>query len=146
MTNFNTLGNYNNYSTFSKYDNTLKDNKNGTFLNNKEDCETCENRKYKDGSDDEGVSFKTPTNISPGASSQAVRGHEMEHVNRERASAFREGREIVSQTVTIKTSNCPECGKAYVSGGVTKTVTKAKEEIKNLDDEARRGQFIDTYI
>ena len=29
------------------------------------ECETCESRKYQDGSDDMGVSFQTPTNIKP---------------------------------------------------------------------------------
>lgn len=89
------------------------------------ECETCEKRKYQDGSDDMGVSFKTPTNIKPEQAASAVRGHEMEHVVREQAKAKREGREVVSQTVTMHTGICPECGKAYVSGGTTQTVTRA---------------------
>lgn len=88
-------------------------------------CETCEKRKYQDGSDDPGVSFKTPTNIKPEQAATAVRGHEMEHVVREQAKAKREGREVVSQNVTIHTAICPECGKPYVSGGTTHTVTRA---------------------
>ena len=32
-----------------------------------EKCETCENRKYQDGSTDPGVSFKTPGKINPDA-------------------------------------------------------------------------------
>lgn len=92
------------------------------------ECETCKNRKYQDGSDDPGVSFKSATKLSPEEASSAVRGHEMEHVYRNQAKASREDRRVVSQSVTIKTAICPECGKAYVSGGETKTVTKAKQE------------------
>lgn len=97
-------------------------------------CETCEKRKYQDGSDDMGVSFKTPTNVKPEQAASAVRGHEMEHVVREQAKAKREGREVVSQSVTMHTGICPECGKAYVSGGTTHTVTRAAPE----DDYARQ--------
>lgn len=89
------------------------------------ECQTCENRKYQDGSDDPGVSFKTATNIAPEQVASAVRGHEQEHVTREQAKAKRENREVVSQSVTIHTSICPECGKVYVSGGTTRTTTRA---------------------
>lgn len=92
------------------------------------ECETCEKRKYQDGSDDPGVSFKTPTNIKPEQAASAVRGHEMEHVVREQAKAGREGRKVVSQSVTMHTGICPECGKTYVSGGTTHTVTRAAPE------------------
>ena len=94
----------------------------------KGECETCKNRKYQDGSDDPGVSFKSASKVAPEAAASAVRGHEMEHVYRNRAKAEREGREVVSQSVVLKTGICPECGKAYISGGETKTVTKAKNE------------------
>ena len=92
------------------------------------ECQTCKNRKYRDGSDDPGVSFKTASKIAPEAAASAVRGHEMEHVYRNQAKAEREGREVVSQTVTLKTGICPECGKPYIAGGETRTVTKAKNE------------------
>lgn len=95
---------------------------------NNGECQTCKNRKYQDGSNDPGVSFKSATKISPEAAASAVRGHEMEHVYRNRAKAAREGREVVSQSVTIKTGICPECGKPFVAGGETKTVTRAKNE------------------
>ena len=98
-------------------------------------CETCEKRKYQDGSDDPGVSFKTPTNIKPEQAAAAVRGHEMEHVVREQAKAGREGRKVVSQSVAIHTEICPECGKAYVSGGTTRTVTRA-----DTDNAAQQEQ------
>ena len=34
---------------------------------------------------------------------------------------------MVSQNVTMHTEICPECGKSYVSGGTTRTVTKAAD-------------------
>ena len=92
------------------------------------ECETCEKRKYQDGSDDMGVSYQTPTNIKPEQAASAVRGHEMEHVYREQAKADREGRKVVSQSVTMHTEICPECGKSFVSGGTTRTVTKAETD------------------
>lgn len=89
-------------------------------------CETCEKRKYQDGSDDISVSYQTPTRIDPDAAPAAVRGHEMEHVYHEQAKAQREGRKVVSQTVTLHTDICPECGRVYISGGTTRTVTKGE--------------------
>ena len=104
-------------------------------------CETCEKRKYQDGSDDMGVSFQTPTNIKPEQAASAVRGHEMEHVYREQAKADREGRKVVSQNVTMHTEICPECGKSYVSGGTTRTVTKADtDNAAQQQDLARQNE------
>ena len=92
------------------------------------ECQTCKERKYQDGSDDPGVSFKTAQHIAPEMAASEVRGHEMEHVVREQASAAREGRKVVSQSVTYHTGICPECGKAYVSGGTTRTTTAAQTD------------------
>ena len=47
---------------------------------NKSECQTCKNRKYVDGSNENDVSFKTPGHIDPGNSAAAVMGHEREHV------------------------------------------------------------------
>ena len=33
---------------------------------------------------------------------------------------------MVSQSVTLHTDICPECGKPYISGGTTRTVTAAQ--------------------
>jgi len=88
-------------------------------------CQTCEKRKYQDGSNDAGVSFKTPTRIDPSQVASAVRGHEMEHVFREQAKAKREGRKVVSQSVTYHNAICPECGRVYIAGGTTRTSTMA---------------------
>lgn len=90
------------------------------------ECQTCKERKYQDGSDDSSVSYQTPTHIDADAAPAAVRGHEMEHVAHEQAKAQKEGRKVVSQTVTMHTDICPECGRVYVSGGTTRTVTKAE--------------------
>ena len=112
------------------------------------ECETCEKRKYQDGSDDMGVSYQTPTNIKPEQAASAVRGHEMEHVYREQAKADREGRKVVSQSVTMHSEICPECGKSFVSGGTTRTVTKAEtdnaaqqEDRQNEEEEKARTPF-----
>lgn len=92
------------------------------------ECQTCKNRKYVDGSNDPGVSFKTPGHIDPQNSAAQVMSHEMEHVRNEKAEASSKNREIVSQSVKLQTSTCPECGKVYVSGGTTTTVTKASPD------------------
>lgn len=99
------------------------------------ECKTCKERKYQDGSDDPGVSFKSPTHIAPDQSASAVRGHELEHVVRERAKAQSEGRRVISQSVTMQTGICPECGRVYTAGGVTRTTTAAdsKPEEKPKD-------------
>ena len=104
------------------------------------ECQTCKERKYQDGSDDPGVSFKTPTNIDPDQAPAAVRGHEMEHVYREQAKASREGRKVISQTVTYHTAICPECGRAYVSGGTTRTVTAAGTEAVQPQEDGQSTQ------
>lgn len=112
------------------------------------ECETCENRRYQDGSDDPGVSFKSATKISPEAAASAVRGHEMEHVYRNQAKAAREGKKVVSQSVVIKSAICPECGKPYVAGGETRTVTKTKQDNRFAaglqDPSAAKGVFFDS--
>ena len=96
-----------------------------------EECETCARRRYQDGSDDPGVSFKTPTNVDPKLAESAVRSHEKEHVVRERAKAEREGKKVVSQYVTYKTGICPECGRVYMAGGETHTVTAKDPDAEN---------------
>lgn len=87
-------------------------------------CETCRKRRYQDDSDDSAVSFQSATRMSPAAAAHRVRQHEMEHVRRESAKADQEGKRVVSQSVQIKTDTCEECGRMYVSGGLTRTVTR----------------------
>lgn len=110
------------------------------------ECQTCKNRKYQDGSDDPGVSFKTPSTIDPDSAASVVRGHEQEHVTREQAKADREGRKVVSQSVTLHTAVCPECGRIYISGGTTRTVTaSASEEQQQPSEEQTQGGFFSAW-
>lgn len=85
-----------------------------------EKCETCEKRKYQDGSN-ENVSFKAAAHISPEASASQVRAHEGEHVANAYTKAAEKDGKVLSVSVRLKTSVCPECGKNYVSGGTTST-------------------------
>ena len=105
------------------------------------ECQTCEGRKYQDGSDDPGVSFKTPGHIDPDISGSVVRGHEMEHVVREQAQAKVEDKEVVRQSVVLQNSICPECGRVYVSGGTTSTTTAAqsKPEAYKMESSGEEG-------
>ncbi|MBO4915877.1 MAG: hypothetical protein J5449_11825 [Oscillospiraceae bacterium] len=123
----------------------VKDAKSPADVMNEEKCETCAKRKYQDGSDDPGVSFKFATRINPKAAQAAVRGHELEHVVRERAKAKMEGRKVVSQSVTYHTGICPECGKFYISGGTTRTVTAA-DNTKDILEELNGGSDDDFDI
>jgi hypothetical protein len=100
-----------------------------------QECQTCKNRRYQDASNDPGVSMKAPTKLTPSQAASAVASHEGEHYNRENSKAEREGREVVSNNIRIFTSICPECGKPYVSGGETTTVTKGKSEQEEFADK-----------
>ena len=85
------------------------------------ECQTCKNRKYQDGSD-ENVSFKSAAHISPEAAGARVRGHESEHVANAYTKAAEKGGKVLAATVTIHTAICPECGRTNVSGGTTSTI------------------------
>jgi hypothetical protein len=91
-------------------------------------CYTCENRRYQDQSNDPGVSFQAPTKLSPNEAASAVVAHEREHAVREESKALEEGREVISNNIRIFTDVCSECGRVYVSGGETRTVTQQKED------------------
>lgn len=108
------------------------------------ECQTCKNRKYQDGSNDPGVSFKTPTRLSPESAPSAVRSHEYEHVSHARTQALQEDKEIVSQSVTYHTAVCPECGRNYISGGTTRTVFK--NNIEEQSTEPEKGKYIDLRV
>ena len=114
----------------------------GAVDGSKGECQTCKERKYQDQSDDPGVSYQTPTNIAPEQAAAAVRGHEQEHVVREQAQAAREDREVVSQSVSLHTAICPECGKVYISGGTTRTTTRAQQAEPSAASESQpSGRF-----
>lgn len=112
-----------------------------------ERCQTCESRKYQDGSN-ENVSFKAAAHVSPEAAAGAVRAHEGEHVSNAYTKAAQKNGKVVSAAVSIHTSVCPECGKTYVSGGTTNTKIKYPEnpyeKSRNvLQEEAAKGKNID---
>lgn len=85
------------------------------------ECQTCKERKYMDRSDENNVSFQTPTHIDPSSSGAQVMAHERMHVQ----NAFHEGqadnKKLISVSVSLKTGVCPECGRTYIAGGVTRT-------------------------
>lgn len=89
-------------------------------------CEKCRSRRYQDGSNDSRVSFQMPTVMNPVKAKAKVMSHEMEHVRSEQHKAKQDNKVVVSQTVRIMTDRCEECGKSYVKGGFTCTVTRPK--------------------
>lgn len=113
------------------------------------ECETCKNRTYQDGSD-ENVSYKSPSHISPGASASAVMAHEQEHVSNAYKQASQGNGEVIQASVSIHTATCPECGRTYVSGGETTTQIRYQEEnpygqaFKIQDAASLAGQNINT--
>lgn len=116
------------------------------------ECQTCKNRKYKDGSD-EMVSFKSPAHISPQAAASRVRAHEMEHVANAYSKASTGNGKVISASVSIKTGVCPECGRVYISGGETNTTIKYSNEeqpyqknLKAMQQEAATGNNIDFQV
>lgn len=113
-------------------------------------CQTCANRKYQDGSNEHDVSFKNASKVAPEAAASAVRSHEQQHVKNAYEKADQNNGKVVSATVAIHTSVCPECGKTYVSGGTTKTTIKYSEvenpyqqNMQNLFDGYLRGVNLD---
>lgn len=90
----------------------------------KGECQTCKNRKYVDGSNENDVSFKTPGHIDPGNAASTVMAHEKQHVANAVAEGSKPNKQLVSATVTLHTSVCPECGRVYVSGGTTHTTMR----------------------
>ena len=91
------------------------------------ECQTCKERKYQDGSD-ENVSFKAASHIDPNAAASRVRSHEQEHVSNAYKDAAQNNGKVLSCNVTIKSAVCPECGRTYVSGGTTATQIKYYNE------------------
>ena len=91
------------------------------------ECQTCKERKYQDGSD-EMVSFKSAAHISPEASASRVRAHEQEHVSNAYKKAAQNDGKVLQASVSLQTAICPECGRSYVAGGLTRTQIAYKEE------------------
>lgn len=114
-----------------------------------EECQTCKNRKYVDGSD-ENVSFKSPSHVSPEAAGARVRAHEGEHVANAYSNAQKNDGKVLRASVSIHTDICPECGRTFVSGGTTNTMIKYSDESnpyqknqKSLDAAQFVGKNID---
>ena len=103
-----------------------------------QECETCKNRKYVDGSD-ENVSFKSAAHISPEASASRVMAHEAEHVSNAYTKASQDNGKVVNASVSLHTAVCPECGRTYVSGGTTNTMIKYSNE-SNPYQQERKAQ------
>jgi len=95
------------------------------------ECSTCANRKYQDQSTDAGVSFKNAAHISPDNAFAVVSAHEQEHVQEAKSRTNQEGSELISASVRIFVSTCPECGRTYVSGGETRTVESHSNSAHN---------------
>ncbi len=117
-----------------------------------EECQTCKNRKYKDGSD-EMVSFKSPQHVSPESAASAVRAHEQEHVSNAYKKAATENGKVISASVSIHTAVCPECGRTYVSGGTTHTQIKYfnednpyQQDLKSADKAKYTGMNLDYAV
>ncbi|MDE6579452.1 MAG: hypothetical protein K2K41_02850 [Ruminiclostridium sp.] len=91
-------------------------------------CEKCRSRRYQDGSNDSRVSFQMPTVMDPVKARSRVMSHEMEHVRSEQHKAKQENKVVVSQSVRIMNDRCEECGRNYVKGGFTRTITRPKLE------------------
>ena len=138
----------------SQSDTNLKENgitgKKGTIPG--EECQTCKNRKYKDGSN-EMVSFKSPTHISPESAAAAVRSHEQEHVTNAYSKAATGNGKVISASVSIHTAICPECGRSYVSGGTTNTQIKYyneenpyQQDLKQTDQIKYKGMNTDYAV
>lgn len=111
-------------------------------------CETCRRRKYVDGSNEANVSFKSPAHIDPASSASVVAGHEREHVANAVHKGSEPGAKLVSATVRLTTSICPECGRRYVSGGVTTTTIKYSsnpysQELKSAIGNLMKGDKLD---
>ncbi|WP_026506463.1 hypothetical protein [Butyrivibrio sp. MC2013] len=102
------------------------------------ECETCSNRKYQDGSD-ENVSFKTAQKMSPSVAAVRVRAHEQEHVSNAYDKAKENGGEVIRASVQIHTAVCPECGRTYVSGGVTNSQIKYTKEENPYQKAAKKA-------
>ncbi len=90
------------------------------------ECQTCSERRYQDGSHDSGVSFKNPTKLTPDQAASAVISHEKEHYTREAQAAKNENKDVLVNSIRLESSICPDCGRSYISGGETTTVTRTR--------------------
>lgn len=111
-------------------------------------CATCRARKYVDVSSESDVSFQSAAHIDPAASASVVSSHEREHVANAVQKASKPGARLVSASVRLITSVCPECGRRYVAGGVTNTLIRYtknpySQNHKQVNDGLLRGNKVD---
>ncbi|MCR5250643.1 MAG: hypothetical protein K6E50_08570 [Lachnospiraceae bacterium] len=115
------------------------------------ECESCKNRKYQDGSDEQ-VSFKSAARINPNAVEAKVRGHEQEHVANAYDKAAQGGGKVLQASVRLKYAICPECGRSYCAGGETTTSIRYPKDdpyTKNhvsMGQEAFKGNHMDAAV
>lgn len=153
---YGTYNSYNNYGAYSVNNSASMEENPARLRNLKKsgavECETCANRKYQDGSNESDVSFKSPGHIDPASSGATVMAHEQEHVANAYEKAAKGNGKVLAATVKLQTSVCPECGRSFVSGGVTSTVIKYNEsnpygrEAKRKDAANLIGQKIDYAV
>lgn len=126
--------NYSDYGIFNKTNNfeNPKEALESSSVSGTKGCQTCEDRRYVDGSD-ENVSLKSPTKVSKEVAAATVRAHEGEHVSNAYEKAEKDGGKVVRASVSIKTAICPECGDTYVAGGLTSTSIKFPGEEENSE-------------
>lgn len=118
-----------------------------------QECQTCKERKYQDGSNEMNVSFKSAAHVSPEAAGAAVRAHEGQHVQNAYSKARQGDGQVVTASVSIHTAVCPECGRTYVSGGTTTTAIRYPNESnpyqqdrKSRDSLATSGANVDFAV
>ena len=109
-----------------------------------EECQTCKNRKYQDGSD-EMVSFKAAGHIDPGNAAAVVLSHEHEHVANAYNKARNNGGEVARASVHLKQAICPECGRTYIAGGVTNTQIKYFNEDNPYQRDMKESDAVNKY-
>ena len=120
-------------------------------MTGKKECQTCKNRKYVDGSDEQ-VSFKSAAKINPNAVEARVRAHEQEHVANAYDKAEQTGGKVLQAAVTLKYEICPECGRSYCAGGVTHTMISTptdnpyEKNAQSYGKEAATGDNFDMAV
>lgn len=149
--NYNTVNGYNNIKAGPEAERTVVRNpgesteKKAGRKSSPAECQTCKERKYQDGSD-ENVSFKAASHIDPNAAASRVRSHEQEHVSNAYKDAAQNNGKVLSCNVTIKSAVCPECGRTYVSGGTTATQIRYRNEENPYQKEMKSSDAANKYL
>lgn len=137
---------YSNYNIGYGEKNNISQKQGKTSQVEKTECQTCKNRKYVDGSNESNVSFKAPGHINPQNSASVVASHEREHVKNAVNEGNKKGNKLLSVSVSLKTSVCPECGRTYVSGGTTRTLTKKSIDEPKLNPYNQGEEMVKRFL